>query len=146
MSESFDGPVSILVVDDDDVDIMAVKRGFKKANMLNPLHVAHNGLEALDFLKKRHAESDEEKPLLILLDINMPKMDGFEFLSELRANPEFTKYTVFIQSTSNDTRDRSKAYRDHVAGYIVKGQESTLLPQMLSAYFRIIEFGQEAGR
>jgi len=75
--------VNILLVEDDEVDIMNVKRAFKKNNITNPLNICNNGLEALDFLRGK-TEPFGEIPKIILLDLNMPKMGGIEFLREIR--------------------------------------------------------------
>ena len=77
-----DKPIQILLVEDDQVDIMNVKRAFSKKGIANPLHIASNGLEALDMLRGPNAL--DPLPQIILLDINMPKMNGLEFLRELR--------------------------------------------------------------
>ena len=81
--------LNILLVEDDDLDVMNVRRAFKKNNILNPLFVAGDGLEALDLLRGVGENSPEMPPerRLILLDLNMPKMNGIEFLRELRADP-----------------------------------------------------------
>lgn len=113
--------VNILLVDDDEVDCMNVKRAFKKSNIANPLWVAHNGVEALDFLRGTNGvEKLNPLPRIILLDINMPKMNGLEFLKELRSDQELHNISVFIMTTSNDDRDRFEAYNYNVAGYIIK--------------------------
>jgi CheY-like chemotaxis protein len=112
---------NILLVDDDQVDIMNVQRAFKKNNIQNPLHVANNGMEALDLL--RGTEGREKiipTPRLILLDINMPRMNGIEFLRELRKDPVLRSISVIIMTTSNDDKDKFEAYNLNVAGYIVK--------------------------
>jgi CheY-like chemotaxis protein len=112
---------NILLVDDDQVDVMNVLRAFKKNNIQNPLHVANNGMEALDML--RGTEGREKiipTPRLILLDINMPRMNGIEFLRELRKDPVLRSISVIIMTTSNDDKDKFEAYNLNVAGYIVK--------------------------
>jgi CheY-like chemotaxis protein len=112
---------NILLVDDDQVDVMNVQRAFKKNNIQNPLHVANNGMEALDML--RGTEGREKIipiPRLILLDINMPRMNGIEFLRELRKDPVLRSISVIIMTTSNDDKDKFEAYNLNVAGYIVK--------------------------
>lgn len=115
------GLVNILMVDDDDVDCMNVQRAFKKSNVLNPLSIAHNGLEALDMLRGENGmEKVSPMPRIILLDINMPKMNGLEFLKELRADESLRTISVFVMTTSNDDKDRMEAYNYNVAGYIVK--------------------------
>lgn len=113
--------VSILLVDDDEVDCMNVQRAFKRSNIVNPLHVAHNGVEALDMLRGTNGQRMlDPTPRIILLDINMPKMNGLEFLKELRQDKELHNISVFIMTTSNDDKDRFEAYNYNVAGYIVK--------------------------
>ena len=113
--------LNILLVDDDDVDVMNVQRAFKKNNILNPLSVAGNGLEALAVLRGEdgHAPLPKERRL-ILLDLNMPKMNGIEFLRELRADPNLSPITVIVLTTSDDERDKVEAYKLNVAGYILK--------------------------
>ena len=113
--------LNILLVDDDDVDVMNVQRAFKKNNILNPLSVASNGLEALAVLRGENGHEPLPKDRrLILLDLNMPKMNGIEFLRELRADPTLSPITVIVLTTSDDERDKVEAYKLNVAGYILK--------------------------
>lgn len=109
--------INILLVDDDEVDVMTVKRAFARANISNPIFVATNGLEALEMLRK---DAIPAKRRIVLLDINMPKMNGIEFLRELRADPELQHVTVVALTTSNADRDRLEAYKLNVAGYLLK--------------------------
>ncbi len=112
---------NILLVEDDKVDVMNVQRSFKKAKITNPLFVASNGLEALRILRN---ESEEvQMPAsrrLVLLDLNMPKMGGIEFLSELRSDSSLRPTPVIVLTTSDQERDRIEAYNLNVAGYILK--------------------------
>ncbi|WP_205503267.1 response regulator [Rufibacter psychrotolerans] len=108
--------VSILLVEDDEVDIMNVQRAFKKNNITNPLYIAHNGLEALELLRS----GSVPMPPIIILDINMPRMNGIEFLQELRKDPALTRISVFVMTTSNEDSDKINAYNLNVAGYILK--------------------------
>ncbi|KAB8142663.1 response regulator [Chloroflexia bacterium SDU3-3] len=110
----------ILLVDDDDVDVMNVQRAFKKNNIINPLYVASNGLEALDLLRGNGVQPIPSERRLILLDLNMPKMNGLEFLREIRADPELHLLSVIVLTTSDDERDKVEAYNLNVAGYILK--------------------------
>jgi CheY-like chemotaxis protein len=113
--------VNILQIDDDEVDCMNLVRAFKKNNILNPLHIAHNGVEALDKLRGSNgAERISPTPRVILLDINMPKMNGIEFLKEIRADKDLHNLSVFVMTTSNSDKDIVDAYEYNVAGYIVK--------------------------
>lgn len=114
-------PLSFLLIDDDEVDVMTVKRAFKKNNITSPLYTASNGIEALAMLRGK----DMPKLLpghrrLILLDLNMPKMGGIEFLRELRADPELRPLPVIVLTTSNEDKDKVEAYNLNVAGYIIK--------------------------
>lgn len=134
---------NILLIEDDHVDVMNVQRAFKKNNIENPLHLANNGIEALDLL--RGTEGREKiipTPRIILLDINMPKMNGIEFLRELRADPVLRSITVFIMTTSNDDTDKIEAYNLNVAGYIVKPvsfEKFVNAVSVLKSYWRLCE-------
>ena len=117
-----DKKIHILLVEDDEVDVMNVRRAFKKNNILNPLYTAANGLEALAILrgegKIEHAMPQARR--LILLDLNMPKMSGIEFLQELRLDECLRSIPVIVLTTSNEDRDKVNAYNLNVAGYILK--------------------------
>jgi len=132
--------VNILLVEDDEVDIMNVQRAFKKNNISNPLHVARNGIEALEILK-----SSVHPPRVILLDINMPKMGGIEFLGELRKIPELRSSSVFVMTTSNEESDKIAAYDLNVAGYILKPlsfEGFTSAVAILNHYWHLCEMPQ----
>jgi CheY-like chemotaxis protein len=109
--------LNILLVEDDQVDIMNVRRAFDKNRITNPLYVASNGLEALEMLRSNAVPADRR---LILLDLNMPKMTGIEFLRTLRADPVLGATPVVVLTTSNDERDKIDAYNLNVAGYLLK--------------------------
>jgi CheY-like chemotaxis protein len=127
--------INILLVEDDEVDVMNVKRAFKKNNITNPLYVAGNGLEALAMLKASDGISAPIPPTrrLILLDLNMPKMNGLEFLQELRADPELRATPVIVLTTSDEDKDRVEAYRLNVAGYILKPVTFSSFAQVMVA-------------
>jgi CheY-like chemotaxis protein len=112
--------VNILLVEDDYLDIMNVERELKKIGIAYPIHVARNGREALSMLRGDGVAKISPAPSVILLDINMPKMNGLEFLAELRTEPEFSHIPVFIMTTSNEETDRMAAQKLNVTGYIVK--------------------------
>ncbi|KAM3100266.1 response regulator [Phormidesmis sp. 146-35] len=111
--------LNILLVDDDEVDVMNVQRAFKKHNITNPLFVANNGFEALDMLRGDPPTVPPHRRL-ILLDLNMPKMGGIEFLRELRADDRLKNTPVIVLTTSNEDNDKVEAYNLNVAGYILK--------------------------
>ncbi len=114
--------IHILLVEDDEVDVMNVQRAFKKSNIVNPLYMAANGLEALDILrgKGKIEPAMPQARRLILLDLNMPKMNGIEFLRELRMDESLRSIPVIVLTTSNEDRDKVEAYNLNVAGYILK--------------------------
>lgn len=111
---------NILLVEDDIVDVMNVQRAFKRTNITNPLFIAGNGLEALELLRGMGEVDIPKQRLLILLDINMPKMNGIEFLRELRSDAYLRHIPVIVLTTSDEDRDRFEAYQLNVAGYILK--------------------------
>ncbi|HEY0155366.1 MAG TPA: response regulator [Longimicrobium sp.] len=109
--------LNILLVEDDEVDVMNIRRAFKKGNISNPLFVAGNGLEALEMLRGDELPRTRR---LVLLDLNMPRMNGIEFLRELRADPDLSPTPVVVLTTSDAERDKVEAYNLHVAGYLLK--------------------------
>ncbi|MDH5230238.1 MAG: response regulator [Gammaproteobacteria bacterium] len=115
----------ILLVEDDEVDAMNVKRAFKKLKVNNPLHHASNGIEALNMLR---GGAGHEKlvptPRIILLDLNMPQMNGIEFLTELRKDKSLKSISVIVLTTSNEEQDKVAAYDLNVAGYVLKPVET----------------------
>jgi CheY-like chemotaxis protein len=113
--------LSILLVEDDEVDVMNVQRALKKNNSTATLYRAANGIEALAMLRSTSQISQNDNSrLLILLDLNMPQMGGLEFLKELRADPALHKLPVVILTTSMQDSEIAAAYEYHVAGYIIK--------------------------
>lgn len=114
--------VNVLLVEDDEVDIMTVRRAFRKGNITNPLYVAKDGMEALAILRggTEHLPAIPLERRLILLDLNMPKMSGIEFLQILRADPQLKDIPVVVLTTSNGDWDRLKAYNFNVSGYLLK--------------------------
>jgi len=135
--------VTILLVEDDEVDVEIIVESFRRAHIANPIVVAADGIEALERLRGTAASAPIPRPNLILLDINMPRMDGHEFLAELRRDPKLHDSLVFMVTTSDAETDRYKAYTRHVAGYIVKTDAArTFLDAvaMLEHYWRVVEF------
>jgi len=110
-------PLNILLVEDDEVDVMNVRRAFQQNHIMNPLIVAPDGVEALTMLRSGRVPTERR---LILLDLNMPRMNGIEFLRELRGDPTLHVAPVVVLTTSDDDRDKIEAYNLHVAGYLLK--------------------------
>jgi len=131
--------VTFVIVDDDEIAVMGLKRSLSKLGMKNPIAVAGDGREALDLL--RAESSGVKRPYVILLDLNMPRMGGLEFLERLREDRELSDCVVFVLTTSDAPEDIAAAYAKKVAGYIVKletaANEMTLL-SMLDAYTDVV--------
>jgi CheY-like chemotaxis protein len=106
----------ILLVEDDCVDVMMVKRALKDLNVRNPLVQTSNGKEAVEYLTGK----GNETPCIILLDLNMPKMNGVEFLKVVKADDVLKKIPVVVLTTSRDTKDKFETFELSAAGYIVK--------------------------
>jgi len=130
--------VHILLVEDDDVDAEAVQRAFNKHKIANPIVIAKNGVEALEVLQN----GGVPRPNIILLDLNMPRMNGIEFLVAIREDPKLQDLVVFVLTTSDEDRDKCAAYNQNVAGYLVKskvGDGFINLVEMLDCYWRYVE-------
>jgi CheY-like chemotaxis protein len=133
----------LLHVEDDDICLMMLNRAFKKAKIANPISIAHDGIEALELLRGTNGRPRLPRPFLILLDLNMPRMDGIEFLKELRKDEELRKSIVFILTTSDADEDKVKAYNLGVAGYILKSNPANAFLEataLLDTYWRVVEF------
>lgn len=107
---------SILLVEDDVVDQMSVQRSFKDLKIVHRLGIKENGVEALEHLRDKSAV----RPFLILLDLNMPKMNGLEFLRELRKDDDLKMLPVVVLTSSKEERDRVESFGLNVAGYMIK--------------------------
>lgn len=130
----------VLLVEDDEVDVMTVRRAFKRTEQKLPLEVRGDGASALTALREREIPVEG---LLILLDINMPRMNGHEFLEAIRQDPRLKTIPVVVLTSSDHERDRFEAYNQHVAGYIVKPVTFEKFVQVVSAlgdYWASVEF------
>lgn len=129
--------VNLLLVDDDDVAAEAVVRSLRKHAMDFPITLARDGMEALEILHHTHPDLMIEKPYLILLDLNMPRMNGFEFLQEIRSDKKLHDSIVFVLTTSDADSDKARAYNENIAGYMVKsavGPQFSKLAALLDIY------------
>ena len=135
--------VNVLLVEDNVIEHEAVRRAFQRERIGNPITTAVDGVEALATLRGRGDTPALARPFLILLDLNMPRMNGLEFLTEIRADPELKDSIVFVLTTSRSDEDRVASYNLNVAGYIVKsdvGAGFVRLIALLDHYWRVVEF------
>jgi CheY-like chemotaxis protein len=133
----------LLHVEDDDLCLMGLERAFKAAKIANPIHFALDGIEALEMLRGTNGRARLPRPFIVLLDLNMPRMDGIEFLKEVRKDEELKKSIVFIMTTSNADEDKVAAYNLGVAGYILKSNPANAFLEataLLDTYWRVVEF------
>ncbi|MCD2173126.1 response regulator [Rhizobium sp. C4] len=134
--------VKILLVEDDDGDAKALIRAFAKANIGNPIIRAQDGVEALAYLKGEGKSTQPRPPILLLVDLNMPRMNGIEFIRALRADPDLRRTVAFLLTTSKREEDMAAAYDLNVAGYIVKqnaGVDFLNLVGMIDSFWKIVE-------
>lgn len=135
--------VNILLVEDNAVDQEAIQRAFKRHRIANPIYVAADGLEALALLRGTDGKPKLPRPYLVLLDLNMPRLNGVELLREIRGDSELHDSIVFVLTTSKRDEDRMASYDLNVAGYVVKsdvGAGFIRLIELLDHYWRIVEF------
>lgn len=135
-------PLHVLLVEDDDVAAESVMRSMQRAGIPCPVTWAEDGQAALDVLRGQTPERRAPRPRLILLDLNMPRMNGFEFLEAVRADPSLKDEVIFVLTTSSADTDRSRAYNENVAGYMVKsavGPQFAKLAHLLDGYRRAVQ-------
>lgn len=129
-------PVTILLVEDDEVDIKALRWAFDKLKIANPIQVARDGVEAWEMLRTI------PRPFLIITDINMPRMNGLELLCKIREDAALHDSVVFVLTTSNEEQDKFDAYNLNVTGYMLKsdmGSSFTRAIEMVENYWRVVE-------
>lgn len=134
--------VTFLIVEDDEIDVMALERAFRHLKISNNKVFAKDGVEGLEYLRGENGREKIKAPYIILLDLNMPRMSGLEFLNEIRNDAALGKSVVFILTTSNDARDRLSAYDQHVAGYIIKSDPANGFMEaisMIDHYWKVVE-------
>lgn len=141
MSISSDRELCILLVEDDLVDQQAIVRAFARERIANKITIANDGLEALELLRGTAGTPALRRPYIVLLDWNLPRMNGREFLHELRQDPNLRDCVVFVLTTSRADEDRVAAYDEHVAGYILKeqvGHTFMELVTMLNSFWKVV--------
>ncbi len=122
--------VSVLLVEDDEVDVEAMRRAFRLAGVDRPITVAGDGLEALALLRGEGGRPPLPRPILVVLDLNLPRMKGTEFLAELGRDPALRCQPVFVLTTSDDERHKAEAYRRNATGYFVKPHDTRRLVEV----------------
>lgn len=129
--------VTIMLVEDDEVDRKALLRAFERLRIANPVEIARDGVEGWEQLQTL------PRPNLLILDINMPRMNGIELLRKIRASEQHRDSIVFVLTTSNDEQDKVAAYNLNVAGYMLKsdmGASFVRAIEMVENYWKVIEF------
>ena len=124
-------PLNILLVEDNDIEVDILRRGLKKIGAKSNLVRARDGLEALKILNGKTECAALAHPFITLLDINMPRMNGHEFLTELRADPLISDTRVIVFTTSDNPRDVAQAYGQKAVGYVIKPNTSQELQKAL---------------
>jgi CheY-like chemotaxis protein len=130
-------PIEVLLVEDDPGDELITREAFEDNKIGNTLHVAHDGLEALDFLYQRGEHADKPRPDLILLDLNLPKYDGRQVLEKIKGDPELRAIPVVILTTSSAEEDILRSYKLFANAYVTKPVD---LDQFMSVIRQIDEF------
>lgn len=126
-------PMNILLVEDNDLDIELLKRGLKKIRSESSLVCARDGIEAIEMLEDDLLQPELPRPFVILLDINMPRMNGHEFLEAVRSSSRLNDARVFVFTTSDSKKDVDLAYKNKASGYIVKPNTTSELAGVLEA-------------
>lgn len=143
MSDQHVVPVKILLVEDDSIDVKAFKRAMTKLKISNPVSIARDGVEAWEYLDRCASGGGDETPSLVILDINMPRMNGLELLTKIRADKRLHHLIVFVLTTSNDEKDKFEAFNMNVAGYMLKsdmGNSFIRAVELIDSYWRVVEF------
>ena len=133
--------VHLLLAEDDDGDAKAVHRAFARAKISNPITRAVDGIEALEYLRGENGKSKLPRPYMMLVDMNMPRMNGIELVRTLRGDPELRDSVIFMLTTSKRDEDKIAAYDLNVAGYVVKetaGSDFMNLVELMDRYWRIV--------
>ena len=125
--------LTLVVVEDNELDREKVERSLGRLPVVHPIVAARDGIEALELLRGAEGRPPLTRPYVVLLDMNMPRMSGLEFLAEMRSDPDLACTPVFVLTTSDRTADVEAAYRYNVAGYLLKPLERGRLEQTLHA-------------
>lgn len=132
--------IHLVLIDDDEVDVESIVRSLNRNGIFGQITVFHDGLEALRVLQGPESKALPTRPLLILLDLDLPRLGGIEFLDALRSDPRLRGTVVFVLTLSDRQEDKLAAYDRQVAGYLLKtnlGEDFSLLPRLLRSYCRL---------
>ena len=135
--------VSVLLVEDDKIDQKAFVRAFNELKIGNPIRLANDGVEAWEILTGTNGQAALQRPYMVILDINMPRMNGIELLQKVRADEKLHDSIVFVLTTSNDEKDKFEAFNLNVAGYMLKmdmGSSFCKAVELVDKYWRVVEF------
>ena len=137
MNKNSSTEVTLFLIEDDDIDAMSIKREFKRRRIANPIIRAKDGVEAFELLEAGKLT----RPFVILLDLQMPRMNGIEFLTKLRADSNYKNSVVFVLTTSEDEQDIFNSYESNVAGYFIKdevGEGFIGIVDILDGYWKVV--------
>lgn len=145
-AETTTAPVKLLLIEDNDIDQEIVRRAFRSADIPCELLVARDGGEAIDIMLGDSGNEPLGRPYLVMLDLDMPGVDGLEFLSEIRADPILRRTVIFILTGAIRDQDRDRCYDHCVAGVLLKDRLSSdpiPLVSMLNDYWTLVDFPRE---
>ena len=130
-------PIDVLLVEDDPGDELITRDAFERDKIINTLHVAHDGQEGLDFLYRRGAYADAPRPGLVLLDLNLPRVNGRQVLETIKSDPELCHIPIVVLTTSSAPEDVLRSYQLHANAYVTKPID---LDQFMGAVRQIDDF------
>ena len=140
-------PIEILLIDDDESDVFLTKRAFNKAKMLNNVQVARDGEDALAMLRHEGHHKNIKRPDLILLDLNMPRMNGHEFLEIIKADDDLKSIPVLVMTMSQSDADMMRSYQSHASSYISKPIELEQFMKVMQTiqnyWFAVVKLPQQ---
>lgn len=134
---------TILLVEDDDGDALAIERAFRKSGIQTPLRRAYDGVQALEILQGAGEQSPLAPPFLLLVDLNLPRINGIELIETVRSIPSLQTSIVFVLTTSNRPEDKNRAYELNVAGYLLKSRMDSdfqALIHLMHSYQQLVAF------
>jgi CheY-like chemotaxis protein len=126
-------PVDLLLVEDSPTDVLMAREALAQSGLEHRLHVVPDGAEALRFLRREGRHADAPRPALVLLDLNMPRMDGREFLDQMKSDPALLSIPAIVLTTSTSEDDVGRSYQGHANAYMVKDIDFTRFIERMRA-------------